>query len=224
MDCLPIVPATVDDCIRTLFPGDNQMKRSYLTSPLTHPTFSKPATIANTSNQSDLSWRPLRRTRGKKKRGERMERGTRETNIAEREGEMRGWGMQTGAISKLWLDVRPLIKSTRSMLSSGIKTCPFLSPSLSVFKALALPTIHYFNTPPLFPQEDFSFIFWHLFLSFIRSLSNSRYLTVIRHPITAVPSDQGKACARVYMCVCVYESVCVRVSWASDPRWCLLLP
>lgn len=44
MDCLPIVLATADDCIRTLFPGNNQMKKRYSTSALTHPTFYKPAT------------------------------------------------------------------------------------------------------------------------------------------------------------------------------------
>lgn len=55
-------------------------------------------------------------------------------------GMLKGWRderlrdawRQTREISKLWLDVRPLIKRARSTLSSWITACPFLSLSLSL--------------------------------------------------------------------------------------------
>ena len=99
-------------------------------------------------------------------------------------------------------------------------TCPLLSippplptPLTSEPRSLFLP-LYRWLTFSLFPWEKtFLPFFWHFSFSLSPSLPCTHYLTVIRHPITAVPSDKDYVLACVCVCVCV--CLCFNGCWTD---------
>lgn len=121
-------------------------------------------------------------------------------NRGRKDGKMRWCRMQEdgrGEISKLWLDVRPQIKSTRSTLKSGITEREHVHPSLTrCLTSKTLLILHLSTILPTPCKKTFFHFLALIFLSLLYALSGSNQ--------TSNYSGALRPGQCVCMCVCGY--------------------